>query len=48
MSSGFGSHHTPVAVLDLVMDLKLGPISIGPILEKGDWKREFEDGGGGS
>ena len=32
MSSGLGSHQTPVAVLDLVMDLKSGPALIGPIL----------------
>ena len=32
MSSGLGSHQTPVAILDLVMDLKSGPALIGPIL----------------
>ena len=35
MSSGSGSHQTPVAVWDFVMDSKSGPALIGPILIRG-------------
>jgi len=38
--SGLGSHQTPVAIFDLVMDLKSGLALIGPILmvKRGDSK----------
>ena len=42
MSSGLGSHQTPVAVRDLVMDSKSGPALIGPTL----MKKEEESGFG--
>ena len=32
MSSGLGSHQTPVATFDFVIELKSGPALIGPIL----------------
>lgn len=34
ISSGSGLHQTPVATLDLAMDLESGPVLIGPTLMK--------------
>ena len=41
MSSGLGSHQTPVAVWDLVIDSKSGPALIGPTLMKKEENLEF-------